>query len=58
MPQRVKGHKMDAHLISRQKWELRYICNRFKISEDLLLGILKVTGRSRKKTYNKIKEFK
>ncbi len=64
MPVRVKGRKMDAHLVSNQKWELQYVAKKFgvtieivKISQKQAPGGKKI-GRSRKRLYNYLRGWK
>lgn len=52
----MKKHKMDRHLVSRQKWELDYIANKLTLEghkcwKGVILEAIRVVGRSRRKVY-------
>ena len=57
MANKVKGHKMDARLVSMQKWELQYVASKFGISIAQVRIAMKQSvggkkiGRSRKRLY-------
>jgi len=51
MPQRVKGKKMDAHLVSNQNWELQYIAKKFDATVSFVRLVKNKVGRSRKIVY-------
>ena len=55
-------HKMDRHLISKQKWEIEYVADKiakegFLCTRHNVLEALKVVGRSRRKVYNHLRRM-
>lgn len=49
---KVKGKKMDANLVSTQKWEIDYIAKKFNCLPIRVRQARKACGRSRKKRYD------
>lgn len=54
---KVKGKKMDAHLVSNQIWELRYIAKKFNLTIPEVKAAKKKVGRSRRKLYRYLRSL-
>lgn len=58
MPTKKKSRKMDKKLVAaKQKEEVRYISERFKIPQKAVRSVCKEAGRSRVKVYAKLREM-
>jgi len=55
---KIKHHKMDPRLVSKQTWEIKYIMQKCSCPRAMILAAIKSVGHSRQKVYNNIKKQK